>query len=93
MKTARKLQAAQSNQKEAEQLRWLKDFEVEDMEILYGIAAMLGGVEMLRLGAQSTEGWNAHAAGMRAALDEHFDAIEKTLKKYRDGILSEPATA
>ena len=91
METARKLQVAQTNQKMAEQIRGLKDFNIEDLEILYGIAAMLGGLETLRLCAQSTEGWNANAEGMRAALGEHFDAIEKTLKKYRGGILSEPA--
>ena len=87
--------AAQKNLKLAEGLRAVKGLETDDQEALYCLSAMLGGLEMLRLGAETAESWGDMVKGMMDELEPHFDAIEAELKKQRDGIMyvTEPEEA
>lgn len=77
----------------ADGLRTIKSVSSEDQEAAYCLSAMLGGLEMMRLGADTARGWGNKTQGLNEALDSHFDKIESILKKYRAGILPEAATA
>ena len=82
-----KTAAAVENQKLAEGLRAVRGIDEEDQEALYGLAALLGGLELLRCAVDSTEAWGNEAQGLEDELAPHLDGIEAVLNKYRDGIL------
>ena len=86
---ADRLEAARVNGKLAESVRTVKGLDGDDQEALYGVAAMLGGLELLRLAADSTQAWGNLARGLADDLAPHLDGIEAVLKKYRDGIMYE----
>ena len=86
---ADRLEAARANGKLAESVRAVKGLDGDDQEALYGVAAMLGGLELLRHAADTTQAWGNMARGMADELAPHFDGIEAVLKKYRDGIMYE----
>lgn len=71
----------------AETLRAVKDIEADDLKAAYCLETMLGGLEMLRMGADQAEAWGIRNRGLGGELAEHFDAVECALKKYLDGIL------
>lgn len=93
---ADKMEEAQENRKLADILRTVKGVGEEDQEALYGIVAMLGGLELFRFSAVHAESWGNMARGLADELAPHIDGVEAVLKKYRDGILyvqPEEATA
>lgn len=87
--------AAQKNLRLAEGLRAVKGLENDDQEALYCLSAMLGGLEMLRMGAEAAESWHCGTDDLSADLASHLDAIEAELQKRRDGIMyvTEPEEA
>ena len=85
--------AARVNQKLADSLRVVKGLENDDQEALYCVAAMLGGLEMLRMGAEAAQSWHRGTDDLVAELAPHLDAIEAVLQKRRDGIMYEPEEA
>ena len=89
MKKEQKATEARDNLKLAEGLRKVKGIEGDDQEALYGLVAMLGGLELLRHSADSTEAWGNEVRGLGDELAPHLDGIEAVLNKYRDGILYE----
>ena len=91
-----KTAAARKNQKLAEGLRAVMGISDENQEALYGLASMLGGLELLRFAADATRGWGNETQGLEDELAPHLDGIEAVLKKYRDGSMHgwpEAATA
>ena len=84
-----KTAAARKNQKLAEGLRAVMGISDENQEALYGLAAMLGGLELLRFAADATRSWGTETQGLEDELAPHLDGIEAVLKKYRDGIMYE----
>ena len=87
---ANKTVAARKNQKLAEGLRVVRGISDENQEALSGLAAMLGGLELLRFSMEATEGWGNMTKGLDDELAPHLDKIEAVLKKYRDGVLCSP---
>lgn len=65
----------------AELLSVMKDQCTEHSDKLACIDGMLGGLALMRLGAEHGDGWIRD--GMEDALAEHFDAIEKILEAGR----------
>ena len=91
-----KTAAARENQKLAEGLRTVKGLGEDSQEALYGIASLLGGLELIRCAAESASTWGSEERGLPDELAEHLDAAAAVLEKYRDGILRgwpEAATA
>lgn len=78
---------ARKNLQSAEGLRTVRHVNDDDQQALYGLLAMLGGLEMFRCASDSTEAWGTEARGLGDELAPHFDKVESILKKYRDGIL------
>ena len=89
MKKNSRTAAARENRKLAESLRNLKGIDGEDQEALYGIEALLGGLETLRFASAHAAAWGNLARGLEEELAPHLDGIEAVLKKYRDGIMYE----
>jgi hypothetical protein len=78
----------------AKTLRTLGNIHEDDQQALYGLLAMLGGLELLRHAADATRSWGDMADGLVDELAPHFDKVESILKKYRAGILcDEPERA
>ena len=84
---------ARKNLQAAEVLRTVRHVDGDDQQALYGLLAMLGGLELLRHSADSAEAWGNEAQGLGDELAPHIDGIETVLKKYRDGMLYEPEAA
>ena len=89
MKKNSRTAAARENRKLAEGLRKVKGLNGDDQEALYGIEAMLGGLELLRFASAHAEAWGSLARGLEDDIAPHLDGIEAVLKKYRDGIMYE----
>ena len=71
----------------AETVRTLGNTHEDDQQALYGLLAMLGGLELLRHAAVATRAWGDMARDLADDLAPHFDKVESILKKYRDGML------
>lgn len=96
MKAKKNTAEARGTLQLAEGLRAVKEVEGDEQEALYGLVAMLGGLELLRHSAETTENWGCLAQGLNDDLAPHLVGIEAVLKKYRDGIMyrtPEQATA
>ena len=65
----------------AELLAVMKDQCTEHTDKLACIDGMLGGLALMRVGAEHGDGWIND--GMEDALSEHFDTIEKILEEGR----------
>ena len=94
MKKEKKIEAArklavvkQERRTLAEYLRGAKDIVNDDIQAVYCLETLLGGLEMMRMGVEQSESWGMSNRGLGDELDEHFDSIDATLKKYRDNIL------
>ena len=87
MKKNSRTKEARKNLQSAEVMRTMRNVNEDDQQALYGLLAMLGGLEMFRCASDSTEAWGTEARGLGDELAPHFDKVESILKKYRDGIL------
>ena len=89
MKKNSRTKQARNNLQSAEVMRTMRHIEGDDQFALYGLLAMLGGLEMLRFASEHAASWGTETRGLDDDLAPHLDKIEAVLKKYRDGILYE----
>ena len=87
MKASKKTAEAQKNREQAEGLLLAKGHDTDEQEALFAVEAMLGGLLLMRTGAEMAESWGRPAGGIQDDLAPHLDGIEAVLKKYRDDIL------